>query len=285
MGLQFKVVYRKGKENLAADALSRVGHMLAIQAVSSVQPQWLQEIVNSYVIDSQAQSLLAKLSLASPDEQGFSLDQGLIRQHGKLWVGNNSAIQTRIIAAMHASPVGGHSGQKATFHRINRMFVWKGIKRDVINFVQQCAICQQAKHSNTHPACLLQPLPIPKGAWQDISLDFVEGLPKVDGYNVILVVVDRFTKYAHFIPLKHPYTALSIARVLYDNVIKLHGMPLSMVSDRDKNFTSAIWSELFKLEGVKLKYSTTYHPQTDGQTERVNQCLEMYLRCSISAFP
>ena len=113
----------------------------------------------------------------------------------------------------------------------------------------------------------------------------MEGLPKVDGYNVILVVVDRFTKYAHFIPLKHPYTALSIARVLYDNVIKLHGMPLSMVSDRDKNFTSAIWSELFKLEGVKLKYSTTYHPQTDGQTERVNQCLEMYLRCSISAFP
>ena len=163
MGLQFKVVYRKGKENLAADALSRVRHMLAIQAVSSVQPQWLQEIVNSYVIDSQAQSLLAKLSLASPDEQGFSLDQGLIRQHGKLWVGNNSAIQTRIIAAMHASPVGGHSGQKATFHRINRMFVWKGIKRDVINFVQQCTICQQAKHSNTHPAGLLQPLPIPKG--------------------------------------------------------------------------------------------------------------------------
>ena len=86
---------------------------------------------------------------------------------------HNSAIQTRIIAAMHASPVGGHSGQKATFHCVNNMFAWKGLKRDVVTFVQQCGICQQAKHSHTHPAGLLQPLPVPEGVWRDISLDFV----------------------------------------------------------------------------------------------------------------
>jgi len=113
----------------------------------------------------------------------------------------------------------------------------------------------------------------------------VEGLPKVEGFSVILVVVDRFTKYAHFMALKHQFTALSVAKVLYDNVIKLHGMPQSMVSDRDKVFTSTVWSELFKMEGVQLKYSTSYHPQTDGQTERVNQCLEMYLHCAISEVP
>ena len=178
MGLQFKVVYRKGKENTVADALSRVGHMMAIQAVSSAQPQWIQEVTNSYVTDKEAQALLARLALVSPDDHGFSLDKGVIRKQGKIWVGHNSAVQTRIIAAMHSSPVGGHSGQKATYHRVNNLFAWKGLKGDVVNFVQQCGICQQAKHSHTHPAGLLQPLPVPEGVWRDISMDFVEGLPR-----------------------------------------------------------------------------------------------------------
>ena len=155
------------------------------------------------------------------------------------------------------------------------------MKQDVEQFIKQCQICQQAKHLHKHSQGLLQPLPIPEGAWQNISLDFVEGLPKSEGYSVILVVVDRFTTYAHFIPLKHLYTALSVARVLFDTVIKLHGLPKSMVSDRDKVFTSIIWKELFCLMGVKLEFSTAYHPQTDGQTERDNQFLEMYLCCSI----
>jgi len=116
-------------------------------------------------------------------------------------------------------------------------------------------------------------------------LDFIEGLPKSDGHEVILVVVDRFTKYAHFFALKHPYSAITVAKVLYDGVIKLHGMPQTMVSDRDKVFTSQVWTELFKLVGVQLRFSTAYHPQTDGQTERVNQCLEMYLYCAVSDNP
>jgi len=149
------VLYRKGKDNSAEDALSRVGHLMAIQAMSSVQPQWIQEVTNSYVTDKEAQDLLARLTLVSPDIHGFSLDNGVIRQHGKIWVGHNSAVQTRIIAAMHASPVGGHSGQKATFPRVSNMFAWKGLKRDVVNFVQQCGVCQQAKHTHTHPAGLL----------------------------------------------------------------------------------------------------------------------------------
>jgi len=155
----------------------------------------------------------------------------------------------------------------------------------VENFVKQCVVCQQAKHEHTHPAGLLQPLPIPEGAWQDISLDFIEGLPMSGNCNVILVIVDRFTKYAHFLPLKHPFTAGQVANLLLDSVIKLHGVPKTMVSDRDRVFLSAVWQGLFSQLGTKLLYSTAYHPQTDGQTERVNQCLEMYLRCSVHHSP
>jgi hypothetical protein len=116
-------------------------------------------------------------------------------------------------------------------------------------------------------------------------MDFIEGLPKSDGYSVILVVVDRLTKFAHFLPVKHPYSAITIAKLFMDNVVKLHGLPQSIVTDRDTVFVSAFWKELFKLYKVQLNFSTAYHPQTDGQTERVNQCVEMYLRCAVQDSP
>jgi len=285
MGLQFKIVYKKGKENVDADALSRVGHLMAIQAVSEVKPLWLQEVLNSYVTDPTAHTLLAQLALASPDSQGYSLVDGVIRHQGHIWIGDNSAIRTKVISALHASPIGGHSGIQATYYRVKQLFQWRGMKQDVEQFVKQCTICQQAKHEHTNPAGLLQPLPIPQGAWLDISMDFIEGLPLSGGANVILVVVDRFTKYAHFIALKHPFTAAQVAKCLLDSVVKLHGVPRTIVSDRDRIFLSSVWRELFTLLDTKLFYSTAYHPQTDGQTERVNQCLEMYLRCAVHHTP
>jgi hypothetical protein len=281
MGLQFKILYRKGNENLAADALSRAIPLMVLQTCSEVKPLWLQEIVNSYATDGQAQELLAQLAIASPNDQGFSLQQGIIRLGSQIWVGDNSALRTRLINAFHSTVLGGHSRVQATYYRIKKLFQWKGLKVDVENFVKQCSVCQHAKHERTHPAGLLQPLPVPDGAWQDITMDFVEGLPKSEGYSCILVVVDRFLKYAHFIPMKHPFTTPQVAQVVLDVVVRLHGMPKSIISDRDKKNLSSFWRELFKIYNTTLMTSTAYHPQTDGQTERVNQCLEMFLRCCI----
>ncbi|WVZ51461.1 hypothetical protein U9M48_002607 [Paspalum notatum var. saurae] len=264
MGLHFRVVYRKGKENVDADVLSRVAHLFALQAVSVVQPVWLQEVLNSYAADAHAQQLLAQLAVSSPDSNGFELVDGLIKHKGLIWI----ALRTKIIAALHSSPIGGHSGTKATYYRLKKLFGWKGLRSDVDEFVKQ------SKHELVHSPGLLQPLPIPDGAWKDITMDFIEGLPKSQNCTSILVVVDRFTKVAHFIPLHHPFTAKDIARYFLDNVVKLHGVPISIVTDRDRIFLS-----------TKLVSSTAYHPQTDGQSEIVNQCLEMYLRCAIYASP
>jgi hypothetical protein len=126
---------------------------------------------------------------------------------------------------------------------------------------------------------------VPEFAWTHLSMDFIERLPLSKHKNLILVVVDRFTKYAHFIAMTHPITVGSVARAVIDNIFKLHGLPSMIATDRDRIFTSASWQKMFKAPDVKLHFSTCYHPQTDGQTERVNQCLENYLRCMAFAQP
>jgi len=136
MGLQFKICYKQGKENLAADALSRVAHMMALQAVSQVQPQWIQEVLNSYATDAQAHDLLSQLVVSSPNSNGFSLDKGLIRKGPIIWIGNNSALQTKLIVAFHSSAIGGHSGVNATYHWLKKLFLWKGMKTDVDSYVK-----------------------------------------------------------------------------------------------------------------------------------------------------
>jgi len=131
----------------------------------------------------------------------------------------------------------------------------------------------------------VQPLEVPSQVWADILMDFIEGLPKVGGKSVILTVVDRFSKYVHFIALGHPYTASSVARAFFDGIVRLHGFPTSIVSDRDPDFTSHMWRDLFKMAGVQLRFSMVFHPQTDGQLEIVNKVLAMYLLCAMGDRP
>lgn len=204
---------------------------------------------------------------------------GVMRYKGKICVGKSGHWRQQILLAFHDSTIGGHSGITATYHRIKMLFYWPRLKEEVHQFIQSCHNCQLNKHELVPSPGLLQPLPVPEEAWTSVGLDFITGLPKSKGKEVIMVVVDRLTKYAHFIGLSHLYKALDVAQAFLDHVYKHHGLPNNLVTDRDPIFTSRFWQELMNLMGVKLNMSTAYYPQTDGQTERVNQCLETYLRC------
>ena len=148
-----------------------------------------------------------------------------------------------------------------------------------------CNVCQRNKYDLHSPSGLLQPLSISDKVWDDIGLDFIGGLPVSEGKTSIMVVVDRLAKHGHFFALSHLYTAKKIAEVFVSGVMKLHGVPISIISDRDPIFVSLFWREIFKLQGTELKTSSAYHPQTDGQTEIINQCLEQYLQCFVSQRP
>ncbi|KAJ0779179.1 putative nucleotidyltransferase, Ribonuclease H [Helianthus annuus] len=159
------------------------------------------------------------------------------------------------------------------------------MRKDVKHFVAQCQVCQQVKSSSLLPAGLLQPLPVPSLIFENIAMDFITGLPMSHGYSVILVVVDRLSKYGHFVGLPSSFISLPVAAAFVQEFIRLHGVPLDIVTDRDPRFMAEFWKELHRLQGTTLSFSTAYHPQSDGQTEVLNKCVEMYLRCYVMDRP
>jgi transposase InsO family protein len=161
----------------------------------------------------------------------------------------------------------GMKGQKKILHHMRRYFFVPGAWAAVLEHVCACEVSQQNKVENLHPVGLLQPLDVPMIVWAHVSMDFMEGFPRVNGKTIILTIMDLFSKYAHFLPMSHPYTTTSVAKVFFDAIIKLHGIPESIVSDRDPVFTSKFWIELFTLSGIKLQLSSAIHPQSDGQSD------------------
>jgi hypothetical protein len=141
------------------------------------------------------------------------------------------------------------------------------------------------KGENVLSPRLLEPIAISNQAWEVITMDFVTGLPKSQGKDVLMVIIDKLIKYCHLIALTHPFKAFDIAQIFLDHIYKLQGMPVKIITDRDPLFTSTFWKEMMGKLRVKLNYSTSYHPQTDGQSKRLNQCVENYLRCMVCEQP
>jgi hypothetical protein len=174
------------------------------------------------------------------------------------------AIRNQLLQEFHDSKMAGHSGVLRTFKRLAQQFYWPSMYRSVQDYIVQCEVCLRAKTATLAPAGLLQPLPIPCQVWEDISLDFIEGLPSSHGKDSLLVVVDRLSKYAHFVVLSHPFSVKTVAEQFVEHIVKLHGMPKSIVSDHDPIFINKFWQEFFTMSGTKLKLSSAYHLQTDG---------------------
>ncbi|MCH80642.1 retrotransposon protein, partial [Trifolium medium] len=285
LGYDFDIVYKPGKLNKGADALSRVHEGELCQVVTSIQ--WKDEAIlrSEIQTDPILQKIIEELKQNSTSKPGYEYRHGVLLYDGRLVLSAKSVLIPTLLSEFHTTPQGGHSGFYRTYRRIAANVYWIGMKNIIQEFVKACDICQRQKYLTSSPGGLLQPLPIPNRIWEDLSMDFITGLPKSKGYEAIMVIVDRLSKYVHFVPLKHPYTAKTIAEIFVREVVRLHGIPLSIVSDRDPIFMSNFWQELFKLQGTHLKMSTAYHPESDGQTEVVNRCLETYLRCFITDQP
>lgn len=286
LAFDFEIKYKPGSSNRVADALSRKtdGEVVLNEMVSTTRIDWeglFQEIER----DPFLTKLKNEVNRKKENYSGFEVMEGRLLYKKRLVIPRSSSFIPIILKECHDSPVGGHSGEIKTYLRMASEWFWQGMRKDVQKHVRECTVCQQHKSSNQHPAGLLQPLPVPTQVWDHITMDFVEGLPKSKGFDTILVVVDRLSKYSHFIKLKHPFSALTVAGVFVAEVVRLHGFPTSIVSDRDRIFMSLFWRELFRLQGTSLKRSSAYHPQTDGQSEVVNKCLETYLRCFASGHP
>jgi len=159
------------------------------------------------------------------------------------------------------------------------------MRSDVRTFIAACVTCQLTKYDNRKPAGLLCPLPIPYRPWEDLSMDFIMGLPAYKGHTCIFVVVDHFSKGLHLGMLPTKHSARKVTELFTAMVSRLHGLPRSIISDRDPLFFSRFWNELFELSGTKLILSSSYHPQTDGQTEVANQIVEQYLRAFVHRKP
>ena len=192
-------------------------------------------------------------------------------------------VRKEILFDYHNSRISGHIGYLRTYELIHRNYFWPFMIKEIKNYVDRCELCQKNKSSNQQPQGLLEPLPIPKKKWQQISMDLITGLHRTrNGNDSIFVVVDYLSKRAHFIATKIKIDSVGLAKLFMENIFKHHGLPDTIVSDRDPRFVSSFWSNLHRLLGTKLAMSSANHAETDGQTERTNRTLEQILRCYVN---
>ena len=290
--------YRKGSHNQAADALSRHPSLAVVQTRSAAKGQQAPKPAVPPAPQGggrepvSAPSLLERCIAAGRVDKFFAcpantaslqLKDGLWYRGQQVFVPHDEALRQALIAEHHSTVYSGHFGEDKTLENLRKVFYWPGMQKQVRSFVACCDSCQRNKASTVKPAGKLSPLPIPGKKWESIGIDFVTQLPCTDtGFDAVMVVVDRLSKLVHFIPTTTTATAVDTARLFVDNIVKAHGLPATIVSDRDSKFTSKFWQAVCKLWGIKQGMSTSFHPQTDGQTERLVRVLSEYLRHFVS---
>ena len=208
----------------------------------------------------------------------WKIEDNLVLKEEKIYVPKDEELRVEIIWLHHDVPAAGHGGRWKTVELVTRNYWWLGVTRDVGKYVEGCDLCQRMKNRTEELAGKLKLSEVPKKSWSHLTVDFITKLPVVAGKDAVLVVCDRLSKMTHFVATTEGTSAEGLARLFQDNVWKLHGLPESVVLDRGPQFVAELTKELNKMLGIQTKLSTAFHSQTDGQTERMNQELEQYLR-------
>ena len=234
LGYDFEIKYKPGVQNVAADALSRC----FFAAWSTPQLDWLQTLKEELVKDDKLNQIIQQCASNGQTDNNYSCRNGLLLWRNRMVISQNSSLIHLILKEYHDTLVGGHSRVAKTVERICSQFYWPNMQKQIREYVLNCTICQQAKTETKLPAGLLQPLPIPSQIWEEICIDFITALPPAQGYSVIMVVIDRLSKFPHFLPLKHDFSNQQVAKIFVQHIMKLHGFPKSIVFDRDRIFIS-----------------------------------------------
>ncbi|WVZ81457.1 hypothetical protein U9M48_028832 [Paspalum notatum var. saurae] len=303
-----EIHYHPGKANVVADALSRRAHCNVIEARPTARVIcWemdeiempTEQLVELYslIIEPTIKDLVIAAQKQDPgmahiregiDEEKracFTLDdQGVLWFKNRLVVPKDMELRKKILDEAHTSVLTMHPGSNKMYQDLKQKFWWTRMKREIAKYVSECDVCKRVKADHLKPGGMLQPLNISAWKWEDIHMDFVVGLPRTQkGYDSIWVIIDRFTKSAHFLRVKTVYRANTYAELYIAKIVSLHGVPRTITSDRGSVFVSRFWEQLQNALGTKLIHSSTYHPQTSGQVERVNQIVEDMLRaCALT---
>ncbi|GJV53828.1 putative reverse transcriptase domain-containing protein [Tanacetum coccineum] len=293
-----EIRYHPGKANVVADALSR----------KEREPQWVRALVMNISLDLPKQILEARTearkpkNLKSEDVGGMLIENskdpekprkeklepradGTLCFNNRSWLPCYGDLRTLVMHESHKSKYSVHPGSDKMYQDMKQLYWWPNMKADIATYVSKCLTCLRVKAEHQKPSGLLVQPEIPQWKWDNITMDFVTKLPKTQsGNDTIWVIVDRLTKSAHFLPMRETDPMDKLARLYLKEVVTRHGIPVSIICDRDPRFTSNFWKSFQKAMGTRLDMSTAYHPETDGQSERTIQTLEDMLRACVIDF-